>query len=212
MALSRKFLTALGIEPEKIDEIIEAHMTTVDGLKTERDSYKDDASKYKTTLDELETTKNDLATTKNELETLKNAKPGENIFEEKFNTLKEEYENYKADIEAKAVYETKEKAFRELLKEAGISERRFDAICKISKDEIESIEFDKDNKVKESDKRLGEIKDGWKDFIVTEKREGENLPNPFGGAGQKTPPGESEAAKIAARYHANLYGQSSEQK
>ena len=43
MALTRKMLKAMGIEDEKIDQIIEAHTETVDALKVERDQYKEDA-------------------------------------------------------------------------------------------------------------------------------------------------------------------------
>lgn len=43
MAVTRKFLKALGIEDEKIDEIIEAHTEVTEALKKERDSYKADA-------------------------------------------------------------------------------------------------------------------------------------------------------------------------
>ena len=46
MALSRKFLAAMGIEADKIDEIITAHVETVDGLKKERDDLKEKADKY----------------------------------------------------------------------------------------------------------------------------------------------------------------------
>ncbi len=35
MALTRKFLAALGIEDDKVDEIIQAHTETVNGLKDE---------------------------------------------------------------------------------------------------------------------------------------------------------------------------------
>ena len=42
MALTRKFLSALGIEEAKIDEIISAHADTVNALKEQRDSYKAD--------------------------------------------------------------------------------------------------------------------------------------------------------------------------
>ena len=45
MALTRKMLKAMGIEEEKIDEIIEAHTEVVDSLKKERDTYKEDADK-----------------------------------------------------------------------------------------------------------------------------------------------------------------------
>ena len=45
MALTRKFLSALGIEEAKIDEIISAHADTVNALKEQRDGYKADADK-----------------------------------------------------------------------------------------------------------------------------------------------------------------------
>ena len=45
MSLTRKFLKAMGIEDEKVDQIIEAHSETVDALKEERDGYKADAEK-----------------------------------------------------------------------------------------------------------------------------------------------------------------------
>ena len=41
MALTRSFLKALGIEEEKIGEIINAHSETVSGLKAEIEKYKD---------------------------------------------------------------------------------------------------------------------------------------------------------------------------
>ena len=40
MALTRKMLKAMGIEEEKIDQIIEAHTETVDALKADRDKLK----------------------------------------------------------------------------------------------------------------------------------------------------------------------------
>ena len=44
MSLTRKMLKAMGIEEEKIDQIIEAHSETVDALKKDRDTYKENAS------------------------------------------------------------------------------------------------------------------------------------------------------------------------
>ena len=38
----------MGIEEEKIDQIIEAHSETVDSLKADRDNYKKDADQLKT--------------------------------------------------------------------------------------------------------------------------------------------------------------------
>ena len=43
MALTRKLLRSMGIEDDKIDQIIEAHGETVSALKDERDQYRDAA-------------------------------------------------------------------------------------------------------------------------------------------------------------------------
>ena len=40
MALTRKMLKAMGIEDEKVEQIIEEHVESVDALKAERDRYK----------------------------------------------------------------------------------------------------------------------------------------------------------------------------
>lgn len=196
MALTRKFLTALGIEPEKIDEIIEAHSTTVDGLKNERDGYKENAEKYESVSKELETANERIE----ELEKLKN---GENVFETKYNELKEEFDTYKSDIEAKETHAAKEKAYRELLKDAGVSEKRIDSIIRITS--LDEIELDKDGKIKDSDKKTESIKEEWSDFIVAEEKAGAPINNPLIN-NVEVPKGQSRAAQLAEKYHTNLYG------
>lgn len=47
MALTRKFLKAMGIEDEKIDQIIDAHTETVDGLKEKLRAAEDDSKTLK---------------------------------------------------------------------------------------------------------------------------------------------------------------------
>ena len=58
MALTRKFLSALGIEADKVDEIISAHTETVEALKNERDTFKADAEKLTGVQKELDDLKN----------------------------------------------------------------------------------------------------------------------------------------------------------
>ena len=58
LALTRKMLKAMGIEDEKIDQIIEEHAESVDALKAQRDELKEAAGKadgYKKELDALKT-------------------------------------------------------------------------------------------------------------------------------------------------------------
>ena len=60
MALTRKMLKAMGIEEEKIEQIIEAHAETVDTLKEQRDTFKADADKLAEVQKELDEAKKNL--------------------------------------------------------------------------------------------------------------------------------------------------------
>lgn len=165
MALSRKMLKAMGIEDEKIDQIIEAHSETVDALKEERDKYKVEAEKVpgiKKELDELKE-----AAEKNE---------GKNPYKVKYEALKEEFETFKADTEKAASKAAKEDAYKALLKEAGVSEKRIAAVLKVS--DIDSVELDKDGKIKDADALKKSIKEEWSDFISTEGTKGADTTNP----------------------------------
>ena len=54
MAFTRKMLKALGIEDDKIEQIIEAHTEVTDALKADRDKYKEDAEQLPHVQDELD--------------------------------------------------------------------------------------------------------------------------------------------------------------
>lgn len=159
MALSRKMLKAMSISEEQIDEIIEAHTETVNALKEERDEFKAQADKVPTLQKELGELKENAE--KNE---------GKNPYKVKYDALKEEFDNYKADVDKKAAKAVKEDAYRSLLKEAGVSEKRIGSVLKVS--DVDSIELDKDGKIKGSDKLIDSIKEEWADFIETGKTVG----------------------------------------
>lgn len=172
MALTRKFLSALGIEADKIDEIIEAHSDTVNALKSERDEFKTDASKAKELQKKLDEAN----------EALK-ASEGDG-FKAKYDELKAEYDKYKADTEAQALLSTKDKAYRQLLKESGVSEKRIDAIMRLT--DLKDMELDGE-KLKDADKLTESIKSEWADYITSEGQQG---------AGTEIPPeGDSGSGK-----------------
>ena len=60
MALTRRALKAMGIEDEKIDEIINMHTETVDGLKADVAKYKADAETLPGIQKQLEKAQADL--------------------------------------------------------------------------------------------------------------------------------------------------------
>ena len=170
MALTRKFLSALGIEADKVDEIINAHTEVTDALKAERDGYKEKADK--------------LVGVQKELDDLKAAaeKDGKDPFKVKYEAIKEEFDNYKKDISAKETKANKTAAYRELLKKAGVSDKRIDAVLKVS--DIDGIELDKDGKVKDEDAKLTAIKNEWADFITTQSATGASTSTPPSGSGK----------------------------
>ena len=174
MAFTRKFLSAMGIEAEKIDEIINAHVEVVDGLKEERDNFKKDAEKLADVEKELNKAKEKLA---------KNGE-GETVSKEDYDNLKKEYDDYKADITAKNTRTEKENAFRELLKSVGVSEKRFNAIIKVS--DIDGLELDKDGKIKDAEKHTENVKSEWADVIETTTTKGANTANPPANNGKGT--------------------------
>lgn len=156
MALTRKMLKAMGIEDEKIDQIIDAHTETVDGLK----AYKADAEK--------------LADVEKELEALK-AK-GDGGLKAKYDELKAEYEKYKAEVENAKALEAKKTAYTELIKDAGLSEKGIEKALKYAS--WDKIELDSDGKIKDAKDHLKEVKEEWADYVVKESEAGAKVTNP----------------------------------
>ena len=168
MALTRKMLKAMGIEEEKIDQIIDAHTETVDALKSERDKLKEEAGK--------------LPGVQKELDDLKAAKDSGGSFEEKYKALKEEFDSYKKDVEQKETTGKKEAAYRALLKEVGVSEKRLDAVMRVTT--LDKLKLDKEGKLEDADKLKESIKEEWADFIVKQGKKGADVTNPPDGDGK----------------------------
>ena len=173
MALSRKFLSAMGIDAEKIDEIIAAHSETVEALKEERDSYKEKAEKY-------DKAQKDLDQANKTIEDLNK----EDAYKVKYEAIKEDFDAFKKEIEAEKVTNSKKSAYKQLLKEIGISDKRIDAVAKLA--ELDKIKLDKEGKIEGIDDLKKALAEEWSDFIVKDGKEG---------AGTATPPANNGVLK-----------------
>lgn len=163
MAITRKFLKALGIEDEKIDQIIETHLETVNGLKNEVEQLKADAESLPAVKKELDEAK-------------KKIESGEkDPYKVKYDAIKEEFETYKNAQTAKETKAAKTEAYRQLLRDAGVSEKRLEAVLRVS--DVDGIEL-ADGKVKDADKLTAQIKTDWADFLVSEHTKGADTANP----------------------------------
>ena len=160
MSLTRKMLKAMGIEEEKIDQIIEAHSETVDSLKADRDSYKEDAEKLKDVQKELDDLK---------------AK-GDDGWKDKYEKLKGEHEQYKSDVLAKETRAAKEAAYRAILKDANLSDKGIEKAVKYA--EWDKIELDEDGKLKGANDHIKAVREEWAEYVTTTTTTGAKTSTP----------------------------------
>ena len=168
MSLTRKMLKAMGIEEEKIDQIIEAHSETVDSLKADRDSYKEDAEKLKAVQKELDDLK---------------AK-GDDGWKEKHDKLKDEFDQYKNDVQAKETKAAKEAAYRDILKDANLSEKGIEKAIKYA--EWDKIELGEDGKLKGANDHIKAVREEWAEYVTTTTTTGAKTSTPPANNGGKT--------------------------
>lgn len=185
MSLSRKQLAAMGIEAEKIDQIIEAHAETVSALKDEAEQYKQDAQKY--------------ADVQEELDQLKKDHQGKD-----YDKLKAEYDQYKADTEAKETKRAKEAAYREALKDSNLNEKGIEKAVKYA--DWDKVELDEEGKLKDAKNHVKAVRDEWAEYVVKTETKGVETPTPpengkDAGAGTL-----SRAAMVARKHYESIYG------
>lgn len=159
MALTRKMLKAMGIEDEKIDQIIEEHTESTDALKQQRDEYKAKAEAKATASTEPKP---------------KDPEPSDG-YKAKYDAEKKAFEDYKASIAAEKAEADKRAKYRELIVKAGVDSKRVDSVLKVS--DLSEIKV-KDGAIEGADDLVKSIKEDWADFIPTTQKVGANAPNP----------------------------------
>lgn len=157
MALSRKFLAALGIDADKIDQIISAHSETVSALQEEADKLKADADKY--------------ATARQELDALKAATKGKD-----YDALKKEYDDYKTATEAAKAKAAKETAYKAALKDANLTEKGMEKALKYA--DWDKIEVDDDGNLKDAKTHVKAVREEWAEYVNKQGTQGAQTSTP----------------------------------
>jgi chromosome segregation ATPase len=166
MALTRKLLSALGIDEDKAQQIIEAHTETVNGLKDEINSLKEKADSADDLQSKLDKAQKELS---------KLGENGADKLQEKYNKLKEEYDNFKTATQNEKDHGAKVSAYKELLKANNIAEKYFDKILKVT--DVDGLEL-VDGKFKDEKTLADSIKSDWSDFIATKETKTAEPANP----------------------------------
>lgn len=163
MALTRKFLSALGIDTEKIDEIIAAHTETVDGLKDQLKTAQASADK--------------LPAVQKELDDLKVTAKADSAFRQKYEDEHAAFEKFKTDTAAEKALEAKKAAYRDILKDAGITgEKSVEKVLKYTA--FDGLELDDAGKFKDAAALLKTVKEEWPELITTEGQKGAETGKP----------------------------------
>lgn len=202
MAFTRKALAAMGIEEEKIEQIMSMHLEVVNGIKESLDSAKEEAEKFKADAKKL-------TSVQSELDELKEKADKPDPYKQKYEDIKKEFETYKSEQSNKALKDKKVALYRNLLKEAKVSEKRIDAVIRLT--DFDKIELDEEGKaIKDVEAQKTKIAEDWSDYIVTEEQQGAKTPTPPAndGSGIGQP---SMATQKAMAYHNNLYGVSKQE-
>lgn len=192
MAFTRKMLKALGIEDDKIEQIMDAHTEVTESLKQERDTAKAAA-------DELDKVKDELDKAK---QSLKDADKNGKDLQSKYDTEHAEFEKLKNEITAKATKEKTDKAITEWAKSHGYSEAGAKKIAKYG-GYGERIKFDKDGKPTNLDELESDIAAEWGEYKGDIKTDTHQNSNPITSG---TAPKKSVAAQYYAEYQNRLYG------
>ena len=172
MALTRRALKAMGIDEEKIDEIISMHTETVSGLKDQIDTLKADAGNAEETKTKLADLQKQLDKANAALEAAKN-----NGLQGKYDALKKEFEDYKAGVTAKETKAAKESAARAYFQEKGITGKALDIAMRGSTEEISALEL-ADGKIKDAAALDALVKGDFSGLVSTTTTTGANTATP----------------------------------
>lgn len=195
----KEILSTAGVEESKMSDailaIMDGHTASIDALREERDAAKKEA-------EEAADAKKKLAELQKEVDSLKEG--NKDSYKVKYEAMKEEFAEFKKGIENEKTKATKTEAYKALLKEVGISDKRIDSVLKVS--EIDKIKLDKDGKIEGADDLKKSLAEEWADFIVkTDKKGADTVTPPANTGGGKKTKDEIMAIKdTAARQQAML--------
>lgn len=163
MSLTRKMLEALNVDEKAIEQIIEAHTETVNGLKDKLNELREKAEKYDGAQKELDSLQ-------------------KGDYKAKYEAEKKAFEAFKAEIGAKEAKAAKEAAVKAFFESKNISGKNLEIAMRGAYEEIAAVELDENGKIKDS-KALDALVSGTFSGLVvsTQKQGAPTVTPPSGG-------------------------------
>ena len=145
---------------EKAQQIMDGHIAVTDGLKDERDGLKEQANKAADLQKQLD----DLTAN------------GED-FKKRFEDEHKAFEDFKKKTSADAEAAKVRSAYRKLLAGEGISEKRLDAILKVT--DLSTMKLDKEGNLENAEDLKNAINNEWGEFKTTVTEVGAKVEKPL---------------------------------
>ena len=95
---------------------------------------------------------------------------------EEYKTLKQSFDDYKAEVAKKETKAAKEAAYRAILKDANLSEKGIEKAIKYA--EWDKIELEADGKLKGANDHIKAVKEEWAEYVTTTTTTGAKTSNP----------------------------------
>lgn len=149
----KQYVTDNGAIPETAINALVTAIKTVNGNEyVEKERYKAKLSEIDALKEQQQTAEDSVATAEK--------------WKTKYEGIKSEFENFKSEQRTKEERTSKSNAYRGLLKQAGVSEKRIDAILKVT--DVDGLKLGADGNIENSGELLEGIKTEWADFIPAE--------------------------------------------
>lgn len=169
MAFTREFLKAMGLTEEQVSAIMAAHVEVTTGLKATADQYKASAEKLPGVQAKLDEANKQLeAASKNQ-------------YEELYKSEHAAFEQFKTETATKETQRVKQDIGRSLLREAGIPDRRVEAVLRLM--DLDKLTLDDKGQLADRKKALQETKTEFSDYITTPGQKQDTPDNPPNNAG-----------------------------
>ena len=176
---------------EIANKLIALHVGVVDAMKDEAETLKAERDKYKAEAEKLPGVQKELD----------DIKGGED-FKAKYEKERDDFAAYKKQVAQEAETEKIKAAYRKLLIDEKINEKRLDAVMRTT--DFSKMKLDKDGNLADVDGLKKTIDDEWAEFKVKTTERGAKVDNPpeTDNGGKPT----SRAAELAAKFHQEKYG------
>lgn len=179
MALSRakvtEILSKVGVDAEHmaeaVSEICAGNAASVEYFKEQIGTLEEQIKGKDSEIGKLAGVTKELEELKAKVAEDAKAREGKD-----YDKLKAEYDEYKSGIEKRDARAAKEKAFREVLKDAEIDKKYFDKIIKYS--DIDGCELDDEGKLKDASERIKAVKKEWPEYHVEVQQQGAQTATP----------------------------------